>query len=278
MKNTYKWMFAAILICGLIVSSCKKDPTPTPDPDPEPTTRTVLAGMEAIGVLMFDSVTFSYEYDTQYRLVRSKAFHTPSGFLIRDVSFTYSDGRLSFEGISADDNISFECTLDSEGRITHIDENTILSDNSTMIRHYDYTYDAEGRLVRTFEITEDGGEGFTQDYIWEDGDIRSITTPDSSIVTDFESSDAPAQALFNLIGYDNSFSELCAQGCFGTLPAHMPSKRTLTTTFPIPGMPPVVLINNYTYTLNAEGRLATFEDINESNNSTTSYTLIWEER
>lgn len=271
-------MFAAILICGLIVSSCKKDPAPTPDPDPEPSTRTVLAGMEAIGVSMFDSVTISYEYDAQYRLVRSKSIHTPSSSVIQDFRFTYSDGHITVEGTEVESPMHFECTLDSEGRITHIDENAILSDSSTMIRHYDYTYDAEGRLVRSFEITEDGGEGFTQDYIWEGGDIRSITTPDGSIVTDFESSDAPAQALFNLIGYENSFSEISAQGCFGTLPAHMPSKRTLTTTFPFPGMPPIVINNNYTYTLDAEGRLATFEDTNESNNSTTSYTLIWEER
>ena len=74
MKNTFKWMFAAILICGLTFSSCKKDPEPTPEP--EPTTQTVLAGMTAIGVAVFDSVTYSYEYDDQYRLVRSKLTHT----------------------------------------------------------------------------------------------------------------------------------------------------------------------------------------------------------
>ena len=68
MKNTFKWMFAAILICGLTVSSCKKDPV---TPDPEPTTQTVLAGMTAVGVALYDSVTYSYEYDDQSRLVRS---------------------------------------------------------------------------------------------------------------------------------------------------------------------------------------------------------------
>lgn len=77
-------MFAAILICGLTISSCKKDPQPTPDPDPEPTTRTVLAGMVAVDVPFFESVTYSYEYDAQYRLVRSKSFQTPSNSIIQD--------------------------------------------------------------------------------------------------------------------------------------------------------------------------------------------------
>ena len=79
-----KWMFAAIFICGLTVSSCNKGPQPTPDPDPDSTTRTVLAGMVAVDVPFFDSVTYSYEYDAQYRLVRSKAFHTPSDSIIQD--------------------------------------------------------------------------------------------------------------------------------------------------------------------------------------------------
>ena len=43
MKTTFTWMFAAILICGLTISSCKKDPAPTPAPDPEPQTVTRLA-------------------------------------------------------------------------------------------------------------------------------------------------------------------------------------------------------------------------------------------
>lgn len=57
-------MFAAILICGLTVSSCKKDPTP----EPEPVKQTVLTGMVATGVQVYDSVTYSYEYDAEGRL------------------------------------------------------------------------------------------------------------------------------------------------------------------------------------------------------------------
>ena len=39
MKNTFRWMFAAILLCGLTISSCKKNPEPTPEPEPETVTR-----------------------------------------------------------------------------------------------------------------------------------------------------------------------------------------------------------------------------------------------
>ena len=269
-------MFAAILICGLTFSSCRKDPQ---TPDPEPTTRTVLAGMTAIGVSVYDSVTYSYEYDNQYRIVRSKAVHTPSGNVLQDLQFTYTDGHITVASPAKDELQTYECTLDSQGRITHMDETTVLSDTSTMIRHYDFTYDAEGRMVSSFEITEDvSSNGLTQNYVWEGEEIRSISASEDAMVLDFETSDAPAQAMFNVIGYDSSLSELCTQGCFGKLPAHMPSKRTMTITLPLPGMPPYVYTNNYTYTLNAEGRLATIKDTNDSSNETATYTLIWEER
>jgi len=281
MKTTFKWMFAAILLCGLTISSCKKDPQPTPDPEPEPTTQTVLAGITAVGVPFFDSVTYSYEYDDQYRLVRSKAVQTPSGFVIHDYHFTYSDGHITVEGPSSanDEFLTYECTLDSEGRITHIDETSAIGDSTTSIQHSDYTYDAEGRIESSFEITEDASrDGVTQNYTWEGEEIRSISAGDGIMVTDFETSDAPAQAMFNEIGYDASLWMLCTQGCFGTLPSHMPSKRTNTVEFPIPGMPPYVTVDTYTYTLNAEGRLATMEAVMETPDEAPTYTFIWEER
>ena len=155
-----------ILICGLTISSCKKDPEPTPDP--EPTTQTVLAGMTAVGMAVYDSVTYSYEYDDQYRIVRKKVTHTPSGSVIRDFQFTYGDGRLTVGGIAGDDFQTYECTLDSEGRITHVDETTVLNDTTTAIRRYDYTYDAEGRLATIEDTTESNNETTTYTLIWEE--------------------------------------------------------------------------------------------------------------
>ena len=49
----------------------------------------------------------------------------------------------------------------------------------------------------------------------------------------------------------------------------------MTTTLPIPGMEPVVMPYSYTYTVNAEGRLATCAETDETH--TTNYTFIWEE-
>lgn len=263
-------MFAAILICGLTVYSCKQDPKPT---------QTVLTGMTATGVTLYDSVTYSYEYDDQYRLVRSKAIRTNSDYVIIDYQFTYSDGHITVKGPANESYHTYECTLDSEGRITHMDETSVPNDSTTIIRHFDYTYDAEGHIKSAFKITENvSNAGVTENYTWEGEEIKSISTTDGSLFVEYETSDAPAQAMFTAIGYDSYFSELCTQGCFGTLPAHMPSKRTMTATLSIPGMPPYVTINNYSYTLNAEGRLATFTDTNDANDRKVSYTFIWEER
>ena len=280
MKSTIKWMFAAILVCGLIVSSCKKDPQPTPDPEPEPTTKTVLTGMVGTGVSFYDSVTFSYEYDAEYRIVRSEAHVTNQDFVVRELVFTYSDGHLSVIGTDDGFPVTAECTLDDEVRITHFERSSILSDSSTLITIVDYTYDAEGHLASDFIISNGADDlGTTTNYIWEGDELRACNTEGDAITIDYEASDVPAQAQFSNMGYDVELAVLCTQGCFGKLPAHMPAKRTLTTAFPIPGMPPIVITTNYTYTVDAEGHLASSEETTDTNdNNITKYTFNWEER
>ena len=60
---------------------------------------------------------------------------------------------------------TYECTLDSKGRITHVIETSVLSDTTTMIRQYDYTYDAEGRIESASKSTEDvETDGFTETW------------------------------------------------------------------------------------------------------------------
>ena len=276
MKNTFKWMFAAILICGLTVSSCKKDPQPTPEP--EPTTQTMLTGIVATGVPIYDSVTYSYEYDAQYRLVRSKSQVTNEDYVIQDLKFTYSDGRISVTGTEAEEPVTLECTLDSEGRITHYVSTLLINDSTTIITNIDFTYDAEGRLIKEFSSSNREGNGATTEYVWEGDELKASSMGDGVITDDFVASDAPAQALFQKMDYDVTLSDLCTQGCFGKLPAHMPSKRTMTITLPIPGMEPVVTPSSFTYTVNAEGRLATCVETDETNGDITKYTFIWEER
>ena len=281
MKNTFKWMFAAVLICGLTVSSCKKDPEPTPTPEPEPTTQTVLTSIVATGVPFYDSVTYSYEYDAEYRIVRSKAHVTNQDYVIQDVVFTYSDGRISVAGTESEAPVTVECTLDGEGRITHYTKTYVNTDSTTTITNVDYTYDADGRLKSEYTISSgpngDGG-GATSDYVWEGDELKACNMEDGSITIDFVASDAPAQALFHNLDYDVMLSVLCTQGCFGKLPAHMPAKRTMTTSLPIPGMDPIIMTSTYTYTVDADGHLATSMETKESNGDITQHTFNWEER
>ena len=274
MKNSLNWFFAAILICGLTVSSCKKDPVPTPEPEPTPT-QTVLTGMVGTGVPVYDSVTYTYEYDTNYRLVRSEAHNSNDNTVILEYRFTYSEGSINIEGTKDDASITTVCTLDSESRITKIEE-TSVDNYGVNTARIDLTYDADGRLSTLTRLMPDiSSESSTKTFVWE-GDELKATDKDNGIVhTEFEVSNVPAQALFSIYGYEPELSELCAQGYFGKTPAHMPSKRTVTTTVSIPGLPPIVAVYDYNYTINEEGHLATCEELGSR---TTKYALNWEER
>lgn len=264
-------MFAAILICGLTVSSCKKDPTP------EPVKQTVLASMVGIGVSFFDSVTYNYEYDADCRLARIEAHLTNTNEPIQDFRFTYTDGNIKVEGTFVGDPTTYDCTLDSLGRITHMDLTALYSNDTTpTISRFDFTYDADGHMATSYRLTEPDGGGALTKFNWEGEEVRSTDTGDGMLTVDFETSNTPAQTMFSILGYEVEISELCTQGCFGKLPAHMPSKRTVTTALPIPGMDPMVKVFDYTYTTDAEGRLATYES--NSDNGTTRYTFNWEER
>lgn len=273
MQNTFKWMCAAILLCGLVVSSCKKDPTP----EPEPTKQTVLAGIVATGVSFYDSVTYTYEYDADYRIVRSESHVTNVDYVIHDLRFTYSDGHISVVGTTNETPVTIECTLNDEGLITHFVKTEVFNDTVTDITNVDLTYDEVGRLTSEYTIS-DVGQGVTNNYVWEGDELVARNMEGGPVTVDFVPSDAPAQALLNMIGYSSILEDLCTQGCFGKLPAHMPAQKTLTTTFPIPGMDPHVVTTNFTYTVNADGRLATCVETGGADNRTTNYNFNWEER
>lgn len=265
MKKTISWVFAALLICGLTVSSCKKEPAEK---------KTVLAGMSATGVPMYDSVTYTYEYDANYRIVRVEAHQTNDGYVVKDVRFTYSDNSIKVEGSIDSSPGTIVCTLDSKGRITHL-EDTRIGDSVISVTHYDYTYDDEGHLLTEFRQSQgENNDGATTKYEWEGDELKATDMGDGALRTTFEPSDAPAQALYLLIGYDLKLYELCAQGCFGKTPAHMPSKSSMAMSVTIPGMPPIEF--DYNYTVNGEGRLATCEENGTVRHA--KYTLNWEER
>ena len=133
MKNTFKWMFTAILLCGLTIASCKKDPVPTPDPDPEPQTVTRLSTektVKATGVLTLNtSRTLSWENGILMQLFDTlitqplgiEQFYQnnmvyENGNLVRvdeqngswQFSFTYEDGLLkTFLNVMENDTLSW---------------------------------------------------------------------------------------------------------------------------------------------------------------------------
>ena len=106
-------------------------------------------------------------------------------------------------------------------------------------------------------------------FAWQDGELRSKTTDQSSVlmVCSYEPGDAPAQALFSRNGYSEA-DELCPQGCFGTLPLHLPAKQTVTLT--LNGVEMSKRTTEYTYTVTA-GRLTAASD-------TSNYFLHWGEK
>lgn len=260
---SYKKLFLILATMTMIfVFSCKKE-----DNDiPTPVKQTVFAGMDVSRMVFYGNVSYNYTYDDDYRLTRIKEINTDGHYVIRDMNFTYSDGHLSITGMSEGYYVANECTLDEQGRIIEMIHSGI-SDYT-----YTYTYDDEGHIATATQITDDGN--LTSTYVWENGEITMVHTGNGTgngdKVLTFETSDAPAQALFNRLKYDNDISELCAQGCFGTLPAHMPSKRSLTLY--LNGIAVNTITTEYSYTVEND-RLATCK---AGDNLTFSF--CWEER
>lgn len=264
-----KKLFFVLAAAAMIFVSCSKKKDNTPTPAPTPVKQTVLAGMDVRGMLLYGDVTYSYTYDTDYRLVNIKEVKlNDSTFVIRNLTFTYSDGHISIIGMAEGYEITYECVLDNKGRITEL-EYLGTSLQTGYVSHYttSYTYDADGYLITRSKVSDDGGTNAS--YIWENNELVKIDT-DGILVAEYETSDAPAQAIFNRVGYDSEISELCSQGCFGKLPNHMPSKRDLIVYYG--GVPITTNTTVYTYTVE-NGRLATCQE-----DENTSFTFHWEER
>ena len=235
------------------------------------TPRTVMAGMDASGVTLYGDVAYSYSYDADLRLTRIyEVTTTGDNYVVRDINFAYSDGHISITGITDGYSLTAECTLDAQGRMTEMTRSAVsITTGFTVNRNFIYTYDADGRMATMTQITEDAE--LTNTFVWENGELVSVYTGEGTgngdMVIAFEASDAPAQALFYLMKYDGDVSELCNQGCFGTLPTHMPSTRSLTVY--MNGIPIHTTTSEYVYTVE-NGRLATCQD-----NGGSTHTFHW---
>ena len=235
------------------------------------TPRTVMAGMDVTGVTLYGDVAYSYTYDADLRLTRIyEVTTTGDNYVVRDINLVYSDGHISISGMTEGYNLTAECTLDAQGRVTEMTRSAVsITTGFTSDRTFVYTYDADGHMATMTQITEDAE--LTNTFVWENGELVSVYTGEGTgngdMVIAFEASDAPAQALFYLMKYDSDVSELCLQGFFGTLPTHMPSTRSLTVY--MNGIPIHTTTSEYVYTVE-NGRLATCQD-----NGGSTHTFHW---
>ena len=235
------------------------------------TPRTVLAGMDVTGVTLYGDVAYSYTYDADHRLTRIyEVTTTGDNYVVRDINIAYSAGHLSISGMSEGYNLTAECTLNEQGRVTEMTRSAVSPTTGfTSNRTFIYTYGADGRMATMTQISDDGE--ITSTFVWENGELVSVYTGEGTgngdMVIAFEASDAPAQALFYLMKYDSDVSELCLQGFFGTIPTHMPSTRSLTVY--MNGIPIHTTTSEYVYTVE-NGRLATCQE-----NGGSTHTFHW---
>jgi len=230
--------------------------------------RTVLASMDFKGHPFYGDLTYSYAYDDDCRLVKMKEEQVGTGLVITEFDYTYTPGHITKQGREEAYTVTEECSLDDHGRIVELVHNSINDETQKEYHYtYTYTYDEDGHLTTVSQWVEGEPNALIITYAWQDGELRSKTTDQSSVlmVYGYEPGDAPAQALFSRIGYSEA-DELCPQGCFGTLPLHLPSKQTVTLT--LNGVEMSRRTTEYTYTVTA-GRLTSAND---------TYFLHWGEK
>ena len=232
--------------------------------------RTVLASMDFKGHPFYGDLTYTYTYDDDCRLVKMKEEQVGTGLVITEFDYTYTPGHITKQGREEAYTVTEECSLDDHGRIVELVHASINSETQKEYHYtYTYTYDKDGHLTTVSQQMEGEPNALLTTFAWQDGELRSKTTDQSSVlmVYDYEPGDAPAQALFSRNGYSEA-DELCPQGCFGTLPLHLPSKQTVILTYN--GVEMSKRTTEYTYTVTA-GRLAAAND-------TYNYVLHWEMR
>jgi hypothetical protein len=232
--------------------------------------RTVLASMDFKGHPFYGDLTYSYAYADDCRLVKMKEEQVGIGLVITEFDYTYTPGHITKQGREEAYTVTEECSLDDHGRIVELVHNSINDETQKEYHYtYTYTYDEDGHLTTVSQWIEGEPNALITTFAWQDGELRSKTTDQSSVlmVYDYEPGDAPAQALFSRNGYSEA-DELCPQGCFGTLPLHLPAKQTVTLT--LNGVEMSKRTTEYTYTVTA-GRLASASD-------TYNYFLHWGEK
>lgn len=170
MKNSFKWMTAAILICGLSFSivSCKKDPVPTPQPEPQTVTR--IASMKwknNVGVMAMETNT---HYTWENGVLKSVCDTISMGLLNQTYksNMTYENGLL----VRVDEESgkwSYRYTYENGLMKTFLH----LSENDSTSWGEITAYTADG-LVEKFMSYNDFGKKTSWTLTWKDGDAVSV--------------------------------------------------------------------------------------------------------
>lgn len=224
----------------------------------------LLLGMEALGWPLYDDKTYEYTYDDDQRLVKKKCIEKSTGMVSDEYDLTYSTGHILIRGRG----VTYECTLDDQGRISEMIISKMQDGVVDNTATHTFVYDASGHLKKYNSVTNATPNETL--FTWENDELKSFRTSSQSVsyaVTELETSDVPAQALFGTFhDGEEFFVELWTQGCYGKLPKHLPSKKTRATY--IMGNHYSDLIYEYTYTV-VNGRIATMND------NQRTYELCW---
>ena len=268
--NKFEFFFATLIVGAFALTSCNKEPA-------VPVTRTVLTSIVGSNVDMYDNTLETFKYDENYRIIEVVSKNPFINKYQHELSYTYGDGTIVAEGIEDGVVVYYACTLDAEGRIVTIDRTFEDNGNKTE-GHYSYTYDENGHLVsstNTYDYDDPQG-GTTANYTWEGDELKQIESAKGVLITTFEASDAPAEAFFYYYSYEKALSYLCPQGCFGRVPKHLPSKRTVSA-----HINNIVLYSmtiDFKATVDEKGHLATVEYVDSKFGEENRFVFNWQEK
>jgi YD repeat-containing protein len=261
MKKVMQWaLAAALLISGpTVFTSCSIDDNPV-----KRERKMMLVGREFTDMPYFGTTIDKYTYDDEYRLVNMKTVQVSTGEVLSNLDYIYTPGHITKKGQNHVDEITDECRLDDQGRIVEYHNKCVNTETGKVLADdiYTFTYDENGHLATMHTANA------VETYTWEGDELRSsimIENNTGYLLETYEPSDAPAQTFFNWYGY--KVPELCLQGCFGVLPAHMPAKQSIVMY--LSDTLNISYDYEYKYTT-VDGRLATVT-VDQSN-----YILYWE--
>ena len=144
------FLLATLLIGGLMLTGCKKDPQPTPDPDPQPTTTKVVYKLSNSSMSQTGSDCFKYTFSYQGADGQMVA--------VNDVTLPWTSPELT---------VTLPFTAKIEGQATFNEADL----PETVVYGRVYSFFVNGSKFHNFEyIVPYSKEGFIQ-YVSDDPNV-----------------------------------------------------------------------------------------------------------